>query len=143
MEMTRKYLVVLEKTATGYSGYSPDVPGCVATGRTMEEAETSIREAIEFHLEGMTVLGQELPVPSARYAFATVRRAPTVKTGNGSVYHVVPGDGQWIVKRSGATRASRIYARKDLAVQHGKALARKHAAQLVIHNRDGSATTVS
>jgi predicted RNase H-like HicB family nuclease len=143
MEMTRKYLVVLEKTATGYSGYSPDVPGCVATGKTQEEAETSIREAIEFHLEGMAALGQDPPSPNARYTFATVRRAPTAKTGNGSVYHVVPADGRWIVKRSGATRASRIYPRKDLAVQHGKALARKHATKLVIHNRDGSARTVT
>jgi predicted RNase H-like HicB family nuclease len=49
----KKYLIVVEKTGTGYSAYSPDLDGCVATGTTREEVESQMREAIEFHLEGM------------------------------------------------------------------------------------------
>ena len=48
-----KYLIIVEKTNTGYSAYSPDLDGCVATGGTREEVEQAMREAIEFHLEGL------------------------------------------------------------------------------------------
>lgn len=48
-----KYLTIIEKTSTGYSAYSPDVPGCIATGETKEEVERNIKEAIELHLEGL------------------------------------------------------------------------------------------
>jgi predicted RNase H-like HicB family nuclease len=47
-----RYLVVIEETPTGFSAYSPDVPECVCAGRTREEAEHNMREAIEFHLAG-------------------------------------------------------------------------------------------
>jgi predicted RNase H-like HicB family nuclease len=46
-------LIVIEKTATGYSAYSPDLDGCIATGTTRDEVERSMREAVEFHLEGL------------------------------------------------------------------------------------------
>ena len=59
-----QYLVVVEKTATGFSAYSPDLPGCVSTGSTREEIDNNIREAIEFHLEGLRQEGYELPPPS-------------------------------------------------------------------------------
>jgi predicted RNase H-like HicB family nuclease len=48
-----RYAVVIEKAAGNYSAYVPDLPGCVATGNTIEEVETEIREAIEFHLDGL------------------------------------------------------------------------------------------
>lgn len=48
-----KYLVVLEKTDTGYSAYVPDLPGCITVGDTREETEENMQEAILFHLEGM------------------------------------------------------------------------------------------
>jgi len=48
----QKILVVFEKTKTGYSAYAPDLPGCIATGRTKSETEQNIYEAIQFHLEG-------------------------------------------------------------------------------------------
>lgn len=48
-----RYAVVIEQAESNYSAYVPDLPGCVATGRTIEEAETQIREAIAFHLEGL------------------------------------------------------------------------------------------
>jgi predicted RNase H-like HicB family nuclease len=49
----KKYLIVIEPTQTGFSDYSPDLPGCVSTGRTREEVEQSMRKAIAFHLEGL------------------------------------------------------------------------------------------
>jgi len=57
----KRFLIIIEETGTGYSAYSPDVPGCVSTGRTRQEAEQSMREAIEFHLEGLGLEG--LPAP--------------------------------------------------------------------------------
>jgi predicted RNase H-like HicB family nuclease len=48
-----KYLIIFEKTNTGYSVYVPDLPGCISTGKTKEIAEKNIYEAIKFHLEGL------------------------------------------------------------------------------------------
>ena len=59
----KKYLVVIEKTQTGYSAYSPDLEGCAATGNTREEVEREMQEAIEFHLEGMARNGDLIPEP--------------------------------------------------------------------------------
>ncbi len=64
-----KYLVIIEKTNTGYSAYSPDLTGCVSTGATREEVERSMREAIEFHLEGLRKEGYEVPEPSSMCAY--------------------------------------------------------------------------
>ena len=62
-EMPMRYAIVIEKAASNYSVYVPDLPGCVAAGRTVEETESMIREAIEFHLEGLRA--DNLPVPDA------------------------------------------------------------------------------
>ncbi|OLE11841.1 MAG: hypothetical protein AUG89_08965 [Acidobacteria bacterium 13_1_20CM_4_56_7] len=59
----KKYLVVIEKTATGYSAYSPDLEGCIATGKTRDEVEREMQEAIEFHLEGIARNGDPIPEP--------------------------------------------------------------------------------
>jgi len=67
-----KYLIVIEKTNTGYSAYAPDLPGCVATCETVTEAEQEMREAIEFHLEGLQEEGYEIPAPSSRAAYVDV-----------------------------------------------------------------------
>lgn len=56
-----KYLVVIERAERNFSAYCPDLPGCVATGKTRREAEKNIREAIIFHLEGLK--DDHLPVP--------------------------------------------------------------------------------
>ncbi len=64
-----RYAVVIEKAETNYSAYAPDLPGCVATGSTPEEAEHEIREAIRFHLEGLAEDGIEPPRPQARLAY--------------------------------------------------------------------------
>jgi predicted RNase H-like HicB family nuclease len=58
-----RYAVVIEKAPSNYSAYVPDLPGCVATGATVEETEREIREAIQFHLEGLREDG--LPIPEA------------------------------------------------------------------------------
>ena len=67
-----KYLIILEKTSTGYSAYSPDLPGCVSAGDTAEETETNMREAIEFHIEGMLQEGLSLPLPQSRASYIEV-----------------------------------------------------------------------
>ncbi|MFZ2726615.1 MAG: type II toxin-antitoxin system HicB family antitoxin [Methylococcaceae bacterium] len=58
-----RYAIVVEKAANNYCAYVPDLPGCIATGNTIEETEYQIREAIEFHLEG--ILADGLPIPQA------------------------------------------------------------------------------
>ncbi len=67
-----KYLIVIEKTDTGFSAYSPDLPGCVSTGATRPEVEVNMREAIEFHLEGMQEEGYPIPQPSADSAYLEI-----------------------------------------------------------------------
>ena len=60
-----QYAVIFEgDAATGYSAYAPDLPGCIATGRTLEETRIRMRGAIEFHLRGMREDGDPIPVPS-------------------------------------------------------------------------------
>ncbi|MBV9745420.1 MAG: type II toxin-antitoxin system HicB family antitoxin [Acidobacteriia bacterium] len=59
-----KYLVFFEKTATGYSAHLPDLPGCVAAAPTLEETRLLIREAIEFHIEGLRLHGEAIPEPT-------------------------------------------------------------------------------
>ena len=61
-----RYAIVIEKAEGNYSAYVPDLPGCVATGGTLEEVESQIREAIEFHLEGMREDGTPIPPPASR-----------------------------------------------------------------------------
>ena len=60
-----RYAVVIEKSDTGYVAYVPDLPGCVAAGETMGETSRLIKEAIEFHLEGMREDGLALPEPTS------------------------------------------------------------------------------
>jgi predicted RNase H-like HicB family nuclease len=61
--------MVIESTETGFSAYSPDVPGCVSTGATREEIERNMREAIELHLEGLRAEGYPVPEPCASSAY--------------------------------------------------------------------------
>jgi predicted RNase H-like HicB family nuclease len=65
----KKYLIVIEETNTGFSAYSPDLPGCVSTGRTREEMEENMREAITFHLDGLREEGQAVPEPRTYSAY--------------------------------------------------------------------------
>jgi predicted RNase H-like HicB family nuclease len=67
-----RYAVVIEKAENNYSAYVPDLPGCVATGVTVEETESQIREAIEFHLEGLRQDGAPIPEPSSRVEYVEI-----------------------------------------------------------------------
>ena len=66
------YVVIIEKGDASYGAYVPDLPGCVAVGETREEAMQLIREAIEFHIEGLRQDGLPVPAPSSSTALVTV-----------------------------------------------------------------------
>jgi predicted RNase H-like HicB family nuclease len=60
-----RYAVVIERAKDNYAAYVPDLPGCVSTGETLEEVERNIREAIQFHIDGLKEDGNPVPEPSA------------------------------------------------------------------------------
>jgi predicted RNase H-like HicB family nuclease len=67
-----RYAIVIEKATSNYSAYVPDLPGCVATGKTVEETEQQIREAIEFHMEGLREDGLPVPSPQSQVEYVEV-----------------------------------------------------------------------
>ncbi len=68
----KRYPIVVEMTKTGYSAYSPDLPGCITTGRTRAEVTANMREAIELHIEGLRLEGLPVPEPSNGSAYVEV-----------------------------------------------------------------------
>ncbi|HZO29032.1 MAG TPA: type II toxin-antitoxin system HicB family antitoxin [Chloroflexota bacterium] len=68
----KRYAVVIEQGPTSYGAYVPDLPGCVAVAETEDEVKTLIREAIEFHLEGLRDAGEPIPEPTSRMAYVEV-----------------------------------------------------------------------
>ena len=71
----RKYAVVIERGPNNFSAFVPDLPGCVTTGKTVEEIERNIREAIELHLEGMAEDGVPIPEPSTCVSYVELQLA--------------------------------------------------------------------
>jgi predicted RNase H-like HicB family nuclease len=67
-----KCLIILEPPSTGFSAYSPDLDGCVAAGNDRDETVALMREAIAFHLEGLTLAGEPIPTPSCESAYVEV-----------------------------------------------------------------------
>lgn len=67
-----RYAIVIEAAESNYSAYVPDLPGCVATGSTVQETERAIREAIEFHLEGLRADNLPIPPPLSRVDYVEV-----------------------------------------------------------------------
>jgi len=67
-----RYAVVIEKAEGNYSAYVPDLPGCIATGQTIEETEQMIREAIELHISGLRQDGLPIPQPSSQVEYVEV-----------------------------------------------------------------------
>jgi len=67
-----RYLIIVEKTASGYSAYSPDVPGCVAAAATRSGVEREMHDAIEFHIEGLRAAGEEIPTPRSEASYCEV-----------------------------------------------------------------------
>jgi len=70
-----KYLVVLESSEGGFSAYVPDLPGCIAAANGEDEVISLIREAIEFHIEGMKETGEPVPAPTSQGKLVDVRAA--------------------------------------------------------------------
>jgi predicted RNase H-like HicB family nuclease len=70
-----KYMVVIEKGKSSYGAHVPDLPGCVATAETREEVLRLIKEAIEFHIEGLREAGEPVPPPSSVSGIITVNAA--------------------------------------------------------------------
>ncbi len=70
--MLLRFAIVIEKAPDNYSAYVPDLPGCVATGVSVENAKHRIREAIAFHLEGMHEDGRPIPEPQTSVAWVEV-----------------------------------------------------------------------
>lgn len=72
----KKYAIVIEKVpGSNYSAYVPDLPGCVATGGTLDEIKRLMQEGIEFHLEGMRADGEPIPEPTTEVDYAVVPAA--------------------------------------------------------------------
>lgn len=67
-----RYAIVIEKAEGNFSAYVPDLPGCVATGATIEEVESQIREAIEFHIDGLREDGAPIPPPESRVDYVEI-----------------------------------------------------------------------
>lgn len=67
-----RYAIVIEKAQSNYAAYAPDLPGCIATGATVAETESLIREAIELHLEGLKADGLPIPLPSSQVEYVDV-----------------------------------------------------------------------
>jgi predicted RNase H-like HicB family nuclease len=67
-----RYLIIIEATTTGFSAYSPDLPGCVATGRTRKEVEREMRDAIAFHIEGLRLAGEPVPEPISQASYCEI-----------------------------------------------------------------------
>jgi predicted RNase H-like HicB family nuclease len=68
-----KYAVVIEKAENNYSAYVPDLPGCITTGKTIEDTRRLIREAIEFHIDGLREDGEPVPEPTSQCEYVEVR----------------------------------------------------------------------
>lgn len=79
-----RYAIVIEKAAGNYGAYVPDLPGCVATGETVEETLQQIQEAVEFHLEGMLLHSEAIPEPSSLCQYINVR-LPVIERAIGEV----------------------------------------------------------
>ena len=68
-----KYAILIEKGSHNYSAYIPDVPGCVATGTTLEEVKQQMQEALEFHLEGLREDAEPIPEPTTLCDYVKVK----------------------------------------------------------------------
>ncbi len=67
-----RFLILIEPTETGFSAYSPDLPGCIATGQTTSEVEANMRNAVAFHLEGLRADGQSVPTSQTTAVYVEV-----------------------------------------------------------------------
>jgi predicted RNase H-like HicB family nuclease len=75
MKNAAKYLIVIEKAKRNYSAYVPDLPGCIATGKTVKQVRQNMREAIDFHIEGMKEDGLPVPPPTTQSEYVALKVA--------------------------------------------------------------------
>jgi predicted RNase H-like HicB family nuclease len=66
------FLIIIEQGSNNYSAYAPDLPGCIATGKTLDEVQKNMKEAIEMHLRGMIDDNEPIPTPQSVAAFMDV-----------------------------------------------------------------------
>jgi predicted RNase H-like HicB family nuclease len=71
-----QYAIMIEKGKRNYSAYVPDLPGCVATGKSLPEVKREMREALEFHIEGLRDDGLPVPKPTSLCAYVTLAQRP-------------------------------------------------------------------
>ena len=71
----KRYAVVFEKAERNWAAYIPDLPGCIATGATLEQTKQNIREAMELHVEAMQEVGEPIPEPSTEVEFVDLQPA--------------------------------------------------------------------
>lgn len=67
-----RYAIIIENAGNKFSAYAPDLPGCIATGSTLEEIEANIREAVEFHIAGLREDGLPLPLPTSQVEYIEI-----------------------------------------------------------------------
>lgn len=67
-----RYAIIIENAGNNFSAYAPDLPGCIATGSTLEETEANIREAVEFHIAGLREDGLPLPLPTSQVEYIEI-----------------------------------------------------------------------
>jgi predicted RNase H-like HicB family nuclease len=75
----KRYLIVIEKAGNNYGAYAPDVDGCIATGDTVQDTTDMMREALEFHFQGMAEDGDQIPEPAAIVDYVEVEIPEPVK----------------------------------------------------------------
>lgn len=73
-----RFLIIIESGSRNYSAYAPDLPGCIATGRTREEVEKNMREAIAMHIQGMLEDGEPIPVANSSTAYVDIPQSDSV-----------------------------------------------------------------
>ncbi|VBB41124.1 conserved hypothetical protein [uncultured Spirochaetota bacterium] len=104
------YLIVIEETSTGFSAYAPDLPGCITTGKTIDEVRTRMREAIEFHIEGLQLEGSPIPVPTSKAFFFDLGQEGSIKSDRRveTLYDI-----KTFAKKAGiAPSTARVYAHR-------------------------------
>ncbi len=132
-----KYLIIIEETETGYSAYSPDLPGCIATGGTREETENEMKEAIEFHIEGLRLNDFALPKPRSVASYCKVSalkltspvgathpswKRKGITMANKPLYVERRREGDYAIRVAGSKRASDIQPTQQKAIERAKEL---------------------
>ena len=87
-----RYAIVIENAGVNFSAYVPDLPGCVATGDTLSDTETAIRDAIELHLDGMREDGAPIPPPTSRVDYVEIAARLSLERTRGAALLEVEED---------------------------------------------------